>query len=1144
MNRFLAGLVFLLVVCLLVPANAWAQSDSASISGFVRDPSGSVIPNASIVIKNESSGAERRATSNETGYYVVTTLPPGYYTLTVEATGFKKFEKSRNKLDSNISTTVNADMQVGAVTEVVEVTASAVALQSETATLGKLVTEEQIKMMQLNGRNPLFLALLKPGVAGGSIAGFSFAMTTGGLNINGGRSQDNLITHDGAVAVRTRSNGTSIGAVDLDSVQEVQIMTTDYGAEYGRSAGGQIRIVTKTGTQSFHGNFYEYFRNSALNANTWARNRTIGRPEISSTAEPFRYNQYGYNINGPIYIPGKWNTDKNKAFFNFGQEWAKLHRADTSIITVPTALMKTGNFSELLSPTNSFFGRTTLVNDPTNGQPFANNIIPANRTSPNGLALLRAYPDPVPGFIQGTNNFIQQRGTFQDQRKDSIGVDFNPSERHQFRFRHLNYNLVDAGAFRGGTDRAPATLTRPNRTVSLNWVWTPSPTVVHELLLTASVDRVYIAVQTAGDRYKRSIYGINYPYIYPDKKEIFDKIPTVNLQNFATLDGGPYPASSTGPIYNLYDNITKITGNHTLKFGFAFERSGQNDFDQINVASVPGGTNNQNGQFRFDNTRAGAPTSGLAIGNLALGLYSAYAELGVRSFTPYRGHMYEWFAQDSWKVTPKLRVELGLRHSIIQPHYSLWRNMLVFDPAAYDPSKAVVQDPRTGSVLSGDQYNGMVIPGDGWPNSAKGRVPIADTGEFNRLFKGGKSFADIHYKDFQPRLGIAYSVTPKMVLRSGFGKFVTRLGVSDSVFLGGNPPLQPTVVTANGSADNPGGAGRASSPFSVTTLDRVFPNPSAYAWNVVVEREMPLKTILEVGYVGRRGLHQQREKDINQMPAGTIQANPGVNTDFLRPFKGFGVIRSTNNEGSSWYNGLQVGATRRFSGGFSYGVAYTYSKTSDDGSAQRDIIPNTYDARNLYGPSGYDRRHILILNWIYELPLLRGDQTLKGKVLGGWQISGVTQFQTGTPFSVSTGDDFAGVGVGGGGQFWRKNGDTFIARGERQFSYGGAADQAFYFRTRNADGAPIFTTPAAGTFVSDNLRNIIYNPGFQNWTLGLFKNFLVTESQRVQFRWELYNWPNHPNWGGATGDPRSGTFGKVTSKSFERTMQLSLRYSF
>ncbi len=1143
MNHKSTLLLAVAALCLL-SVQSFAQSDTASISGFVKDQTGSVVPNASVVLKNEATLFERRTTTNETGYYIVTTLPPGFYTLTVEAPGFKKYEKTKNKLDSNISTTVDASLQVGAVTETVEVTASVATVQSETATLGKLVTEEQIKMMQLNGRNPLFLALLKPGVAGGSLAGFSFTMTTGGLNINGGRTQDNLITHDGAVAVRTRSNGTSIGAVDVDAVQEVQILTTNYGAEYGRGAAGQIRIVTKTGTQNFHGNLYEYFRNSALNANSWSRNRTIGRPDISSTAEPFRYNQYGYNLNGPIYIPRKWNTDKNKAFFAFGQEWAKLHRADTSIITVPTALMKTGNFSELLSPTNSFFGRTTIINDPDTGQPLANNIIPASRTSPNGLGLLRAYPDPIPGFLQGTSNYIQQRGAFQDQRKDSVGVDFNPTEKHQFRFRHLNYTLVDAGAFRGGTDRAPATLTRPNKTVSLNWIWTPSPTVVHELLLTASVDRVYIAVQTEGGRFRRSIYGINYPYIFPDKKEISDKIPTVNLQNFASLDGGPYPSSSTGPIYNLYDNITKIKGNHTLKFGFAFERSGQNDFDQINVSSVPGGTNNQNGQFRFDNTRAGAPTSGLAVANVALGLYSAYAELGVRSFTPYRGQMYEWFAQDSWKVTQKLRLEIGLRHSIIQPYYSLWRNMLVFDPRAYDPSKAVVQDPRTGSVLSGDQYNGMVIPGDGWPDAAKGRVPISDTGEFNRLFRGyGKSFSDIHRKDFQPRLGIAYSLTPKTVVRSGFGKFMTRLGVSDSVFLGGNPPLQPTVVTANGSVDNPGGAGRASSPFSVTTQDRIFPNPSAYAWNATVEREMPFKTIVEVGYVGRRGLHQQREKDINQMLPGTIQPG-GPNPDFLRPYKGFGVIRSTNNEGSSWYNALQIGATRRFTDGFSYGVAYTYSKTSDDGSAQRDIIPNSYDARNLWGPSGYDHRHILILNWIYQLPFLRGDQTLKGKLLGGWQISGVTQFQTGTPFSVATGDDFAGVGTGGGSQFWVVNGDPHLARGDRQFSFGGAADQAFYFRAKNQDGSAIFTQPRTGTFNNQSVRNILYGPGFQNWTAGLFKDFVVTESQRVQFRWELYNWPNHPNWSGPSSDPRSATFGKVTAKNFERTMQLSLRYSF
>ncbi len=1178
-HRASAALVSSLALWLALSVSGFAQSDTAQITGFVKDPSGSSVPNATVIVKNEGTGLERRANTNETGYYVVSSLAPGFYTVSVEAQGFKRFQKTQNKVDPSVPTTVDVTLQVGTITQTVEVVAAVAKLQSETATLGKVITSEQIRNMQMNGRNPIFLALLKPGVRGGSLANLDFGLTSGGFTINGARSQDSLITFDGAVAIRTRSNGTSIGVADVDAVQEVQVLTANYNPEYGRTAGGQIRIVTKSGTRDFHGDFYEYFRNSALNANSWDRNRTIGNKEISQAPPAERYNQFGYNVNGPIFIPGKFNQDRSKLFFFWGQEWARRRRADTTITTVPSLLMRNGDFSELLNPSNSFYNKAVTINDPNTGVPFPNNVIPTpSRTSANGLAFLRAYPLPTPGFSQGTRNFVQQRPTLTDQRKDTVAIDFGLSERQQFRFRHQNYSFVDTSAFRSGTDRAPQIITRPNKTASLNYIFMVSPTTVNEVLVTASVDRVYIAVDTRGDRFKRSIYGINYPYIFPDRKEIFDKIPTVLLgAPFTNLDGGPYPSSSTGPIYNISDNLTKVHSNHTLKFGALFERSGQNDFDQINVQSVPGGTNNQNGQFTFDDNRTGAPTSRNAVANAALGLFTAYSEIGVRSFTPYRGHMFEWFAQDSWKVSSKLRVEYGIRHSIIQPYYSLWGNMVVFDPRLYNSAIAVTQDPKTGFITGGglpSQYNGLVIPGDGWPDAAKGRIPVADSGQFNFLFRGvPKQYSDIHYRDFQPRVGFAYAFNPKTVVRGGAGKFVTRLGVSDSVFLGGNPPLQPMVSISNGSADGPGGSTATAFPFNVTTQDPVFQNPMAYTWNFTLERELPGQTILEVGYVGRRGLRGQRERNINQLPAGTCAVGPNsnqcpfinpsdptqgrFNPDFLRPFKGFGPIRSTNNEGNSRYNGLQVGLNRRFSKGLMYGVAYTYSKSSDDGSNQRDIIPNAFDARNLWGPSSFDTRHILTINYMYQLPFFRDMTTRRGKLLGGWQITGATQFQTGTPFTIGRNVDYAGVGDVGSLdgnptnkqiQIWNVNGSPQLSRGERAFSFTNS-DSNFWFRTKNPDGSSIFTQPAAGTFTTQNNRNLLYGPGFQNWNLGVFKNFNISETQRFTLRMEAFNWINHPNWGGTTGggvdiDPISATFGKVTGKGSERNIQLSLRYTF
>ncbi|MGH9659885.1 MAG: TonB-dependent receptor, partial [Bryobacteraceae bacterium] len=456
---------------------------------------------------------------------------------------------------------------------------------------------------------------------------------------------------------------------------------------------------------------------------------------------PFRYNQFGYNVNGPVYLPGKFNTEKNKLFFLFGQEWIK-YRLDTTVTRiVPTLAMRQGNFSELLT-TNPYLSPRPIM-DPTNNQPFAGNIIPQNRLSSNGIALLRAYPEPTPGFLQGANNWIAAAGAPQNQRKSTISVDFNPTQNHQFRYRAQIYEFNDYSPFDGNFDRVPRTFNRPNRTSSLNYIWTVSPTMVNEFLATASVDRVKIGVDTSSGRFDRSKYGINYPYVFPAGKEIGNRIPTITINGFTELSGGPYPASSAGPIYVLADHVTKIHGNHTFKFGISFERSGQNDFDQINVAGVPGGTNNQNGRFVFSDTRAGAPTSRTAITNAALGLFDTYAEIGVRSYTPYRGHMYEWFAQDSWKATSRLRLEYGIRHSIIQPYYSLWRNMVIFDPKYYDASRAAVLAPATGFILSGDRYNGLVIPGDKFPDSAKGRVPIADSGEFNYLFRGEpKQYSD------------------------------------------------------------------------------------------------------------------------------------------------------------------------------------------------------------------------------------------------------------------------------------------------------------------------------------------------------------------------------------------------------------------
>ncbi len=1120
---------------------ALAQSDNTSVNGTVTDPSGAAIANAKVTLKNQNTGAVRTTNTSGAGTYTIPSIPSGTYTLTVEVSGFKKFETTNAKIDAASPATIDATMTVGTITDTVTVEAQVGTIQTETAALGKLVEGKQVSDLQLNGRNPLFLSLLKPGVRGGnSLANFDYGLTTGGLQINGSRTQDNLIAFDGAVGVRTRSNGTSIGTADLDAVQEVQILTANYSAEYGRAAGGQIRIVTKTGGRDFHGAMYEYLRNSATNANQWQRNRA-GQP-----IAPDKFNQFGWNLNGPVFIPKLFNRDRNKVFFFVGQEWVKRRTEATNVRAVPSVKMKNGDFSELLG-TNINYPANTLVRDPSNNNlPFPGNIIPRQNLSPNGLALLKVYPDPNLAVPQGSGNWFGAGAAPVNQRKDTFSVDVLPTDKDSIKFRASLFHYNDINPFQTNFLLSNRTIDRPNQTASVNWTRTISPTVVNELLVTASRDQVRLFMERT-PALDRTTYGINYPFIFPNGKDLPTKLPTVDIAGFQTYTGSPYPSSSAGPIYVISNNTTKVAGNHTFKFGALFERAGQNDYDQINVNGVPGGSDNQNGRFVFINNRPGG--SGTSISDAALGLFSTYAEIGIRSYTPYRGHMMEFFGQDSWKVTNKLKLEYGLRYTLVQPYYSLWGNMTIFDPRYYDASKAIQVDRSTGNPIpgTGDAYNGVVIPGNGWPEAANGRVPIATSGEFNRLFRNEpKQYSNIQKNLFQPRIGLAYQLNSKTVVRTGVGRFSTRLGVSDSIFLGGNPPLQPIASIPNGRADNPGGGSVSSFPLSINTQDKIFKNPEAWNWNFTVEREIGFKTLLEVSYVGRKGLHGQRERNINQLLPGTRQANPGVNENALRPFAGFGPIRITNNEASSYYQGLQFGLNRRFSSGFSYGFAYTYAKSWDNGSAQRDIIPNAYDASALWGPSDFDTRHVAVINFIYELPFLKSSKGVTRAVLGGWQVSGTTQFQTGTPGTVATGDDFAGVGTGSGSQLWQLN-SPVVTSG--QFTNAGETTQYIDVK-RNAAGAQtLYSQPTAGTFVKDRLRNNMYGPGFQNWNLSAFKNFRITERVNVQFRADGYNFVNHPNWGGSAGggldrNPNSATFGRVTAKGGERNMQFGLRFGF
>ena len=1117
--------ILLLLCFALMASPAAAQFDRSQVSGRVKDAQGGLVPGATVTVTNQQTQISSTAVTDETGFYTFPNLTPGRYMVAAELQGFKKAVRSEVPLDAAASVTLDFTLEAGSVTESVTVTADTPVLQTDVA-LRKTIESRDIEQLSFSGRNPIGVIGLKAGVVGGNFNNYNFSdLGNGGFSINGSRSDENNITVDGATAIRTRSSGAIVGIQNVDTLQEVQVLTGDYMPEYGRASGGQIRMVTKSGGNRFHGSGSFFLRDDKLQANTWARNRSPNALENGGPA-PFDYKQYGYSFGGPIL--------KDKLFFFGAQEWVNYLATDTRTLAVPTERMRQGDFSELLLPNNVFFAAPQIIRDPLTGQAFPGNVIPASRLSANGLAFLRAYPLPTPGFRSGVQNAIINSENPQDQRKDNIRFDYRMNAKNSFSYRYGKYSWVAIDAFRGDVPYARTDWDRPNTTQTASWTSTITNALVNEATYTYALDEVFINVLES-DLYKRSTYGVTYPYLFPQNKEIADKLPTISIDNLGLIDGGPYPAFSRGPIHTFSNTTTWVKDRHTFKAGLVMEYSGQDDFDQINVQPIPGSTNNQNGRFEFRNSTSAR--SGLGIADAALGLFTNYAEIGQRALTKWRALGTDLFVQDSWKPTAKLTVEGGVRYVLWPPWHSTTNNIATFDPNFYSRTNEAVVNRSTGAIVSGPRYNGIILPGDGFPTEASDLAVYNDPAVLALFVGAPRGFAKTHKNVFEPRGGVAYAWDEQTVFKVSAGVFHNRVTLNDSLLLGGNPPFQPQVSVSSGSADNPGGAGGAAAlPLGMTAIDLEFKHPVAYTYSAGMQRQLPFGFAVDVAYVGRQGRNLQRERNINQLPAGTVQSNPGVNRDALRPFKGYGVIRQSENTGRSEYNALQLGIDRRYKNGFKFGAAYTLGHSQDNASNKRDVLFNSFDDSGYWGNSSFDRRHVFNFYYIYDLPFLRDQTTILGRTLGGWRVSGATFMRTGTPLWVTRTADIAGVGDSFN-QPYDQVGDP-SANANGNFSAGAAADSNFWF-----DPAA-FRAPAAGTF-GNAKRNDMYGPGQYQWDIALFKDFAVRSGQTLQFRAEIFNFPNHPNLNNPSTDPTSSTFGRITTKdNARRDVQLSLRYVF
>jgi hypothetical protein len=1088
-----------------------AQVTNAQISGHARDASGGVVPHVKVMVASRQIGLERIVYTNESGYYLVTNLPVGRYDVTGEVSGFKTFTLTGINLDAGAAISVDLNLELGAVAERVEVNATLQTVNTDSSQVGRMVGRDQLLELPVSGRSFINLVGLQAGVENsGNFNDFNASpYGVGGWHINGSQGYQNLWQIDGVAAVRTRANNFLTGTANIDSVQEVQITTSAFKAEYGRNSGGQVNFVTKSGTQEFHGAAYWYGRNDKMDAKSF----------FAARKEHLRYNNFGWNLGGPVYIPGKWNTDKSKLFVFFSVEWGRYRSGSTRVDWMPPLELRQGNFNLPYRPSG-----TPVPLDPLSKLPFPDNIVPASRMSANGRGFAQVFPAPTLPNVYVGNNWVKELLSRTDVRPLTLKLDYNAGKsRVTFRGDYTNAYDYSPQSF-----SIPATLyyDRPKENGMLQITSVLTPTLLNQFSFGATVD-VNI-IDTTGDGWDRTKYGISYPFYYDASLKINPtKIPNVSISGIGSFSGGPYPSHSTGPIYQWHDDLSKVLGAHNFKTGVYYERAQQNDMDAVLVGGM-----NQNGVFSFGASKSNPMTTGNAMADMLMGNFDTYQEIGWRVMIPWRSNAIEVYAQDSWKARKDLTLEYGLRWSYMPPFGSKWNNFQSFNPRFYDPVKAVTVNPN-GTIVpgSGDIYNGITLPGSGWPAGAADHVPFAKDPASAALFHNlPYTLTDTHQL-WGPRFGFAWDVggRHKTAVRGGAGIFYDRITCNDSIHPGGVSPLQPIVSISNGAVDSPAGTAttRPLYPLPGAMIDPVSKNPTSYQWSFGVQHELLSNLLLDVTYVGNQGRHLYGGINFNQPQLGASFKNPGVALDALRPYRGMSYIRFTENAYNSNYNALQVTVNRRFSNGLQFGVAYTWSKAMDEAEGFGDNALNQYDPHAFrYGRAGFNRQHMLVLTYIYQLPFLRNQPGVIGKVLGGWQFSGLTNFQSGQPTGLGVSGDISGTGQGAR-PIWVANPN--LPKDQRTITK--------YFNTA------AIAVPPNGTW--GNLgRNVLVGPGLNNWDLALSKNFKMTESMRLQFRSEFFNAFNHTQFSGLSTTFGTGNYGYVTSTRSPRIIQLGLRLSF
>jgi hypothetical protein len=1118
------------IVAALFAISLFAQT-FGEVTGHISDATGAAVPGARVTLTNVATNAVRTSASTESGDYTFPSVAPGVYNLSVEQASFRTARS--NNLQVQVQQTLRLDftLEVGQVTESVEVSASAQMLQAENVSLGTVIENKGITELPLNGRNYLGLVALaanantvsaSSGQAGGRLGGDRAAQS---ISAGGNRIMFDYFTMDG-VSNTDPDFSTYVALPSIDAIQEFKVQTGIYPAEFGHQST-QINVVTKSGGNAYHGSLFEFVRNDRFDAVPYAFTAT--HPKKS----PFKWNDYGFEVDGPIVIPKLFNG-RNKLFFMANDEWRAQRQNSQATYSVPTPAMFTGDFSAL----------GTTIYDPNTGlnggtkTPFSGNKIPSDRIDPISKKFLNYYvASNLPGL---SNNYTQMNSAPNNRDAFTLRMDFIESMKSQWTGRYSwgDENQASTGISVTGSK----IITNYEQYLGTN-TRTITPTLVNEARF--GYTRLSNSLGTYSAYNVDSVSALGIPNLQPGAPVSWG-VP------FASFAGDGFAAigdTQDGPYFiddntvQVVDNLSWTHGKHSFRFGFEYNRQ---NFNQI-------GNQFSRGQFAFqpNATQSSSKTGGDAFAEFMLGdIYQSIVAVALAN-AKFQRNAEAAFVDDTWKVSPRLTLTLGLRYELTPPWTDTVNNLFAvsvphIQATATPPASETPFMLRQGHCT--DPYAG--------PPALNIRWTTVDAKCSNGLLPN--QLMNTSYRDFAPRIGIAYSPNGKTVLRAGWGVFYNQ-EIGNAYFdLARNIAGRVTLTSDSGtpslfySNSIPGGSGAIAN----------VPSPFAYAmapdhrttmvmqYLVNIQWQLTRDWALEVGYLGGQSRHLQGFQDANQGVPGTVG-----NVASRRPYKGFSNIQFVQDGGNGSYNALSVKATRRFSQGLSVIGSYTWAKSIDTTSGIRNQGFDTLYPQNSYclscerALSAFDTRHRMVTSVLYDLPVGR-DKLLNIKngfantIIGGWELGGILTLQSGMPGNLGIGGvDNASTGSGGY--------DRPSATGVSPY-----LNNPTPSRYWNPDA---FVEAPPGTFGNVG-RNSIIGPGIIAFDAEVHKVFRMPykENHQLQFRFEAFNVMNHPNWGmpslnilagaarpGLASTAAHANFGVVSSTSNAmRQLQLGLKYSF